>query len=144
MSTVLTFIKNEWLWSLTWGWYQSALGLFFTTVLFVMIRKIKSLPTLLLIVTSYWSAFVVYLLLVIFSCCYLYAINSSLIYVAVDHSPWTALLLGLFFTLLQSCFLHLAHQKYRIKLTNVISITVVGNGTAAVCASYFTCVAFYS
>ena len=124
------FAINQWSWSLTWGWYQLALGLICSVTIFMVMRKLKSLPALILLITSYWSAFIVY-----FACVGL--LSLYMIYVeqvAIDIVPGitVASIVALFFTGIQGIFLKIVHSIYRVKLTCALWVTFVANGIAAV------------
>jgi hypothetical protein len=124
-----SFITQEWQWSITWGWYQLALGLLCSTTIFMSMRKTKSLPAIILVITSYWSAFIVYLVLMF--CSSLYMINIMQKPVLIISSAPMPLILGIFFTLLQIFFVHLVHEWYRVHFQCVLWVTLVGNSMAA-------------
>jgi len=130
MSHWFEFLVEEWLWSITWGWYQLAFGLICSTIIFIIHRRLKSLPALIVVAASYWSAFVLYLLCVMaFSCYIIYSGQYSLDIKSSFHS---IILLAIVFTLLQILFLRIVHAWYRIKFGCVLWVTCMGNGIAAI------------
>lgn len=125
-----SFIVREWQWALTWGWYQLALGVFCSIGIFMSMRRTKSLSALILVVISYWSTFVVYLV-----CMFLlsiYMIKCAQIPVTIIASGGVIVCSGILFSLMQAFFLHVAHQWYRVKLQCALSVTLAGNSIAAI------------
>lgn len=135
------FIINEWQWSITWGWYQLALGLLCSTTIFMTMRKTKSLPAIILVITSYWSAFVVYLVLML--CSSMYMINVMHKPVLIISDAVVSLCLALFFTLLQTFFLRLVHEWYRVQFQCVLWVTLAGNSLAAAITFLLTQALYY-
>ncbi|HTM06112.1 MAG TPA: hypothetical protein VL201_02635 [Patescibacteria group bacterium] len=130
------FVADEWRWGLTWGWYQLALGLLCSTSIFMSMRRSKSLPALILVIVSYWSAFIVYLV-----CMFLlsiYMIGYAQVPVHTISSSAVILCCGIFFSLLQAFFLHMAHEWYRVKLQCALWVTLLGNSIAAIIAFIVT------
>lgn len=127
-----SFIVDEWQWGLTWGWYQLALGVLCSTSIFMSMRRAKSLPALILVIISYWSAFVVYLVCMLLSSVYM--IGYAQVPVNIISNNAVIFCFGIFFTLLQAFFLHIAHQWYRVKLQCVLGVTLAGNSIAAIIA----------
>jgi hypothetical protein len=129
MSYWADLLMDEWSWSITWGWYQIALGLLCSSIIFIGMRRLKSLPAIVLVVTSYWSAFIVYCLLMGLSC--VYAFGTAHASVHIVYNPMASLLLGLLFSVVQALFLNMVHHWYRVQLLCVLSVTLLGNSMAA-------------
>lgn len=123
-----SFIVHEWQWGLTWGWYQLALGVFCSIGIFMGMRRTKSLPVLILVIISYWSAFVVYLVgMLLLS---IYMIGFAQIPITIIANGAVILCSGILFTLLQAFFLRITHHWYKVKLQCVLSVTLAGNSIA--------------
>lgn len=133
--SIVSFLRDEWLWSMTWGWYQISLGLLFTWILLMYHSRMKSLPALILTVTSYWSAFVIYTLFIIVGLSQL--IKTEHMPVQVVNNLTISLGLAFIFTLIQAFFFKIINRWYRLKLTRVIWVTLLGNIFAALTATYF-------
>jgi hypothetical protein len=131
-----SFVVDEWRWGLTWGWYQLALGVLCSTSIFMSMRRTKSLPALILVIVSYWSAFVVYLVCMLLSS--IYMIGYAQVSVHTISSSAVIICCGVFFTLLQAFFLHMAHDWYRVKLQCALWVTLLGNSIAAIIAFIVT------
>lgn len=127
-----SFIVDEWQWGLTWGWYQLTLGVFCSISIFMSMRRAKSLPALILVIISYWSAFVVYLVCMLLSS--IYMIGYAQVPVNIIVNTVVILCFGVLCTLLQAFFLHITHHWYRVKLQCVLGVTLAGNSIAAIIA----------
>jgi hypothetical protein len=134
-SLIFTFFLDGWLWSMTWGWYQLSLGLLFTWLLLIYISRIKSLPALILTITSYWSAFAVYTLFVALISTYI--VQGDYVPEKAIGSTMIAVTLAIVFTLLQGVFFQLINQWYHLNFWQVLSITFIGNSMAALFVTYF-------
>lgn len=135
LKSFFLFLRDEWLWSMTWGWYQISFGLLCTWFLFVYTNRLKSLPALLLTATSYWSAFVIYTLFILLI---------SHVIIQIDYVPGQTVInsmhvsffLGIIFTILQTFFFQITNQWYHLKMKQVIAITFLGNSIAAFFVTY--------
>lgn len=133
--SIILFLRDEWLWSMTWGWYQISLGLLCTWFLFMYQCRIKSLPSLILTVASYWVAFVLYTVLVV-------GVLGSLI--ATDQMPERILYnyymvsigLAIIFSTLQSIFFVCINRWYHKRSNQIVKVIFAGNIVAAIIATY--------
>lgn len=125
-----SFIIHEWQWALTWGWYQLALGVFCSIGIFMSMRRAKSLPALILVVISYWSTFVVYLIFMLLLSVYM--IKIAQVPVNIIANGAVILCSGMLFSFLQAFFLHITHQLYRVKLQCALGVTLAGNSVATI------------
>ncbi|HMK32375.1 MAG TPA: hypothetical protein VK431_01995, partial [Nitrosopumilaceae archaeon] len=53
MMRCVTFLVDELLWMMTWGWYQIALGIVFSWFIFILMGRMRLLQALLLVISSY-------------------------------------------------------------------------------------------
>src|SRR5439155_14702800 len=107
------------------GWYQISLGLLFTWILLIYLGHMRSLPALILTITSYWSAFVVYTLFIVLVSTYM--VQGNYVTERAMSSTVIAGILAFTFTLLQGLFFQLINQWYHLNFWQLFFITFVGN-----------------
>jgi hypothetical protein len=83
-----------------------------------------------LLITSYWSAFIMYLTCVGLLSLYMIYIAHATIEIKPEIT--VACLLAVFFTVLQGIALRIVHNMYRVRLQCAIWVTFVANSIAAV------------
>lgn len=137
ITRIIDFLINELLWSLTWGKFQVSLSFILSWMLFVFIGKLRTLPAIVVTITSYlfailtYTAFVAMLFVNFFK--WRYIEGGS--YVA---SPVHASLsLGIIYSVLQGLFYLIISKRYRFSALLFFFLSLVSNIVSALIASYF-------
>ncbi len=137
------FLLDEWLWNMTWGWHQIVLSLIFMWMLLVFIGWMRSIPALLLTITSYLFAYLVFSGFVVGTVIYFFEwkyITQATEYVPLNVMS-ASIWLGVIYSMLQGSFFFIVNKWYRLALVRVLLITVMSNIGAALLAAFFINVA---
>ncbi len=133
------FLLDTWLWNMTWGWNQLSLAFVFMWILVVFIGRLKSVPALILTISSYCFAFVSFSIVVIGVVIYFFQWE----YVAktTDFTPINVLhasiSLAVVYTILQSIFYFAINRWYNIAHPWVFIVIITSNAIAAALAIFF-------
>lgn len=120
---------------MTWGWYQITLGLLLTWFLFMYQCRMKSLPALILTVTSYWAAFVVYTLFVVLILGRFISTDQIPVRLIANHYV-VSTGLALIFSSIQSVFFLMLNRWYNKSIKHIVGVIFSGNIAAALITTY--------
>ena len=134
---IIDFLVNELLWSLTWGKFQISLSFIVSWMLFVFIGKLRTLPAIILTVTSYLFAILVYtaFVAVLFVNFFKWRYVEGGGYVVTPL--YASVSLGVIYALLQGLFYLIVSYRYRFSVIQFFSLSLVSNILSALIASYF-------
>lgn len=137
MRTV-SFLVDELLWMLTWGWYQLSLGLIFSWLLFVCFGRMRAIPAAVLVIGSYAFAIFVYFafvagLFVHFFQWKFIAGETPKVFSPLD----AALILGGIYSTLQFVFYSIISYWRPLPVARFFVLSLISNLAAAFFASFF-------
>jgi hypothetical protein len=138
MMRLVTFLVDELLWMISWGWYQLSLGLIFSWMLLVFIGRMRTIPAIFLTVGSYAFAIVVYFIIVAgffinFFRWEFIAGNAPNVLAPLDAS----LALGGIYAVLQCIFYCIINHWCRLYVVRLFVLSLMSNLAAAFFASLF-------
>ncbi len=132
------FLLDKWLWSVTWGWNQIILGLILMWMSLVFFGRKGSVAALILTISSFLFAFVVYSALIVGIFIYLFewkfvALTEEYVVLNVlSASVW----LGIIYSILQGIFFFILSKWYRLVLLRIFFITIFSNISSALLAAF--------
>lgn len=139
----VSFCVDEFLWMLSWGWYQLFFGICFLTFLLVFIDRMKIISAFVLTIGAYAFAMLIY-----------FSFVSELF---VNYFQWkfvaggmprvftpfyASLFLGLIYSLEQLLFFYIVHWWRPINVTRLFVCALLSNSGAALVACCFMKVNF--
>jgi hypothetical protein len=125
----ISFFLDEWVWNMTWGWYQIMYSMVCTWLFFCVLGKIRMIPSLCMTFLSYAMTFIVYTIIVVGI--------SMWDVVTVHMSPYTlstttALLgLGGIYSVLQSIMMYGMRRWHTIRFLRIVYIMFIGHAIGA-------------
>lgn len=138
--TIGDFLFDTWIWNLTWGWNQVILSLVIMWMLAVFVGRYKSVPALLMTVSSYFFSFILFSAFVIFVVIYLFKwkyVSQTSGYVPIN--VWAATFsLAAIYSFFQSIFYLLICRWTHMKESWLFIITIIANCIGAIFASIFS------
>lgn len=139
ITRIISILIDELLWILTWGWWQLAMSIISTWVLFVFIGRVKTIRALLLTTASYSFAIIIYFLFVIG----LFITYFQWQFVpgnapSVLNPPTASCILGIIYSLLQTLFFCIIQKGWgHISIFRFALLSFMSNMTSAFISSLF-------
>ncbi len=143
LNVIGDFLLDKWLWSVTWGWHQIILCLILMWMSLVFFGRKGSVAALILTISSFLFAFVVYSALIVGIFIYLFewkfvALTEEYVVLNVlSASIW----LGIIYSILQGIFFFILSKWYRLVLLRIFLITIFSNISSALLATFIINVA---
>ncbi len=138
LNVIGDFLLDKWLWSVTWGWNQIILCLILMWMSLVFFGRKGSVAALILTISSFLFAFVVYSALIVGIFIYLFewkfvALTEEYVVLNVlSVSVW----LGIIYSILQGIFFLILSKLYRLALLRILLITIFSNISSALIATF--------
>ncbi|HSC25568.1 MAG TPA: hypothetical protein VLB80_05140 [Candidatus Babeliales bacterium] len=132
------FFVDEFLWMLTWGWYQLTLGLIFTWFIFILMGRMRLLSAFVLTISSYAFAITAYFGLVF--CFIINFFQWEFVSGGIPnvYSPFYASLIFAVILSVMQYFFYCIIGYWKIFFASQFFIlSLVSNILAALCSSYF-------
>ncbi len=138
LNVIGDFLLDKWLWSVTWGWNQIILGLILMWMSLVFFGRKISVAALILTISAFLFAFVVYSVLIVGIFIYLFEwkfVSLTEEYVVLNvlsASVW----LGMIYSSLQGIFFFILSKWYRLVLMRIFLIIIFSNISSALLATF--------
>ena len=139
----ITFCVDEFLWMLSWGWYQLLFGICFMWFLSVFIGRMKTIPALVLTLGSYAFAMFIYFTFV--AGLFVHYFQWQFVAGGMPRvfSPlYASLFLGLIYSFLQLIFYCILSYWRKVFIMRLFVFSLLSNSAAALTASCFIKIVF--
>jgi len=139
----ITFCVDEFLWMLSWGWYQLLFGICFMWFLSVFIGRMKTIQALLLTLAAYAFAILIYFVFVAGFLINYFQWQFVAGEMPLVFSPlYASLFLGLIYSVLQLLFYWIFSYWRSIPIIQLFIFSLLSNIGAAIAASCLIKVVF--
>jgi hypothetical protein len=126
--TIADFLLSEWLWSVTFDWYQVIIGI---PVMFLLLRLFAGMRTvraLLIACSAYFVGFMLYFLIVSGILSYFMDVKDMMAQSAIPINPFLASIrLGIIYALMQSIFLGCIYYGSTNRIRAVVLVIWISN-----------------
>lgn len=138
LNVIGDFLFDKWLWSVTWGWNQIILGLILMWMSLVFFGRKRSVAALILTISAFLFAFVVYSVLIVGIFIYLFewkfvALTEEYVVLNVLSA---SVCLGMIYSSLQGIFFFILSKWYRLVFLRIFLITIFSNIISALFATF--------
>jgi len=132
------FFIDELIWMVAWGWYQLIFGIIISWLMFIFLGRMRFLPALFFVLSSYMFAVVIYFGFV--SCILINFFEWKFVPGQLPnvYSPLDAsLILGSILSVLQLFFYVIVNYWRPLLIINFFMLSLISNLLAAYCSSFF-------